>query len=433
MLSPHAASPDLAAIYAALNDAAAAELVSVPLRFEGHQVWRVAIRSQTDLDRIFTLQEQVPTLDYWTDPRIDSHGVDIRVSSAKGAQDALSDYLNSNRNPPVENSHGQQSFLTDTADPIKSYFTKYHPTSEINSYLSYLATTYPDIVEMFSIGETYEGRNQWGVKIRSPKTHLGAQKKEFVFFGGHHAREWIGPAVVQYIMTELIVKYGQNEEITTALDDFDFTIIPVLNVDGYEYTHTTNRMWRKNRQPNHSNTCVGTDPNRNWDTNWGGDGTSSKNPCSDSFIGTAPFSAPEPRNIAAYISSRAPNIVSVIDFHAYSQLWMFPYGSYCDVFADVHVEEGAKKAAAALKKVHGKSFAVGSICNIIYQASGSSVDWTYDHANVTFSYGVELRDQGLYGFLLPPKQIVLSGEETFAAVLALVQYIRKYLGGVGAF
>ncbi|KAJ3196896.1 hypothetical protein HDU82_001617 [Entophlyctis luteolus] len=242
MLSPHAASPDLAAIYAALNDAAAAELVSVPLRFEGHQVWRVAIRSQTDLDRIFTLQEQVPTLDYWTDPRIDSHGVDIRVSSAKGAQDALSDYLNSNRNPPVENSHGQQSFLTDTADPIKSYFTKYHTTSEINSYLSYLATTYPDIVEMFSIGETYEGRNQWGVKIRSPKTHLDAQKKEFVFFGGHHAREWIGPAVVQYIMTELIVKYGENEEITTALDDFDFTIIPVLNVDGYEYTHPTNRM-----------------------------------------------------------------------------------------------------------------------------------------------------------------------------------------------
>ena len=30
---------------------------------------------------------------------------------------------------------------------------------------------------------------------------------------------------------------------------FDFYIIPVLNPDGYVYSWTTNRMWRKNMRP----------------------------------------------------------------------------------------------------------------------------------------------------------------------------------------
>ncbi|KAJ3062854.1 corticosteroid- binding protein, partial [Podochytrium sp. JEL0797] len=315
-----------------------------PVRFEGHQVWRVAIASLTDLARISTLQEQVPTLDYWTDPRIGRHGVDIRVAGSQGAQESLAAYLDKfqlgyevfipdvqdaidtqlSQGAPIPPDRSSQHPLMETADfaadPTKAYFTKYHNIEETNEYLFYMSAAYPDRVELFSIGETYEGRKQWGVHIRAPGSSIGGPKKEFVFWGGHHAREWIGPAVVQYIMTELVVQYGKDDTLTNALDSFDFTIIPVLNVDGYEYTHSTNRMWRKNRQPNAGNACVGTDPNRNWDTNWGGDGSTSRNPCSDSFIGSAPFSAPEPKNMANYLSSRGGDVISLIDFHAYSQL-----------------------------------------------------------------------------------------------------------------
>ncbi len=80
-------------------------------------------------------------------------------------------------------------------------------------------------------------------------------------------------------------------------------------------------------------------------------------------------------------------------------------------------------------------------------ASGSSADWTYDVANIVYSYGgnkfkkiwciliyfeiliflnkVELRDQGEYGFLLPPEQIIPSGLETLEAVKALAFYIMQ--------
>lgn len=56
-------------------------------------------------------------------------------------------------------------------------------------------------------------------------------------------------------------------------------------------------------------------------------------------------------------------------------------------------------------------------------ASGSSADWTYGAAKVKYSYGVELRDTGKYGFLLPPDQIIPSGKETLEALIALANFV----------
>ena len=80
--------------------------------------------------------------------------------------------------------------------------------------------------------------------------------------------------------------------------------------DGFVYTHKKDRMWRKTRQPNRF-ACVGTDPNRNWEYAWGTGGSSS-NPCSEAYMGPKPFSEPEPRQMAAYVQSRAPNVISYI-------------------------------------------------------------------------------------------------------------------------
>ena len=45
---------------------------------------------------------------------------------------------------------------------------------------------------------------------------------------GIHAREWISPATVTYVMNELIT----NPEHGSLLDMFDFFILPVTNPDG---------------------------------------------------------------------------------------------------------------------------------------------------------------------------------------------------------
>lgn len=52
---------------------------------------------------------------------------------------------------------------------------------------------------------------------------------------GIHAREWIAPAVAVYLLHQLVEKYEENKQVADALD---WTIIPLLNPDGYVYSMT---------------------------------------------------------------------------------------------------------------------------------------------------------------------------------------------------
>ena len=56
-------------------------------------------------------------------------------------------------------------------------------------------------------------------------------------------------------------------------------------------------------------------------------------------------------------------------------------------------------------------------------ASGSSIDWAYDSADVKVAFAVELRDKGLYGFQLPANQIKPAVEETWAGVKAVIDQL----------
>lgn len=113
---------------------------------------------------------------------------------------------------------------------------------------------------------------------------------------GIHAREWISPASVTYIIKELV----ENRSSNAWANNIEFNIVPVLNPDGYEFTHTKDRLWRKNRRNPELGDCSGTDLNRNFDYKWGGGGTSN-NPCSEIYKGTSAFSEPESQALKNYL------------------------------------------------------------------------------------------------------------------------------------
>lgn len=58
-------------------------------------------------------------------------------------------------------------------------------------------------------------------------------------------------------------------------------------------------------------------------------------------------------------------------------------------------------------------------------AAGGSDDWAKGVAGVKYSYTIELRDTGNYGFLLPASQIIPTGEETFEGFLVVANFIRN--------
>ena len=256
------------------------------------------------------------------------------------------------------------------------------------------------------IGQTYEGRDQKVVKI----CRDGCGTKSVMYIeGGIHAREWMSPAVVTYMINELTVNAANN---TDMLDNLDWYVLPVTNPDGYEYTKE-DRLWRKTRSLNEGSDCIGTDANRNFEYEYGGEGQSDL-PCSNTYSGSGPASEIEITNVQNFILANKDQIKFFNDMHSYASLVLLPwgYGSQTNDDLDDQLTLFAR-AAEACFAVHGQEYIVGPLYDTLYPASGISVDFAYGSAGIKYSTTIELRDS-IYGFDPPPETIILECEEMWA-------------------
>ena len=115
-------------------------------------------------------------------------------------------------------------------------------------------------------------------------------------------------------------------------------ILPVANPDGYEYSHTIDRLWRKNRGGLGAGRCAGVDLNRNFGYKWGLQGASNR-PCSEIFAGASEFSEPETKAQKLFMENRAANFKGFLTFHSYGQYILYPWGYDAAVpkdFKDLH-------------------------------------------------------------------------------------------------
>ncbi|CAH1248294.1 CPA2 [Branchiostoma lanceolatum] len=304
-------------------------------------------------------------------------------------------------------------------------FSVYHEWNEIDDFITDVQQTYPQIASLSSEAATFEGRSIKTLKLGKPSTS-GETKPAIWIDAAIHCREWISTATVLYAIDQFTRQYGSDPTVTRLLDELDWYFTPVFNIDGYIYTWAApeNRLWRKNRsaQPG---PCVGVDLNRNWDDHFAETGAS-PDPCSIIYHGMAPFSEPETRGISDFVLNH-PEIKVYLAMHSYSQLWISPWGYDYARPPHYHLQNAMALAAeSASRAVHGVQYRVGRSIEILYAVSGGARDWAYDKAGVTYSYTVELRDTGRYGFLLPADQIIPTAEETFPAYLTVGQWILDH-------
>ena len=206
------------------------------------------------------------------------------------------------------------------------------------------------------------------------------------------------------------------------VDSIDWFIVPVVNVDGYQWTWNPNgdRLWRKNRRQVTAQ-CYGVDTNRNWGFQFKASPMSDA--CKETYAGQYGFSEPENTAIATFLQNH-PSTVAYIDFHSFSQLMMWPWAYQAPPPPhNDFVTQLGNNMVEAIKVIHGTQYTGGQIYEVIYPAYGSSVDFALGVANVTLPYGVELRDTGDYGFQLPPSEIIPNGQEIWEAVETMARYI----------
>ncbi|KAI3370988.1 hypothetical protein L3Q82_023640 [Scortum barcoo] len=378
--------------------------------FEGHQVLRITAKNEAQLALIKDLEEMIkfePAVcqNLYLETQELEYSVMIKDLQAM-----------------LDQEQEEMDSAARIAEPRNtgSYdYANYHTLSEIYSFQDMLVAENPNLVSKVVIGQSYQGR-----PLNVLKFSTGGTKRPAIWIDtGIHSREWVTQASGTWFAKKIVTDYGRDPALTAILNKMDIFLEIVTNPDGFYYTHSSNRMWRKTRKPNSGSSCVGVDPNRNWDAGFGGAGASS-NPCSETYRGPSANSEPEVKAIVDFVKAHG-NIKAFISIHSYSQMLLYPYGYTTTPAKDqAELHELAKKAITDLASLYGTRYRYGSIISTIYQASGGTVDWTYNQG-IKYSYTFELRDTGLYGFILPANQIIPTATETWLALMAIMDHTFK--------
>ncbi|MCP3902205.1 MAG: hypothetical protein GY715_01105 [Planctomycetes bacterium] len=386
-----------------------------PPPYEGHRLVRTEIRTAEQLRTMMDISPdcwcetpQRGTLDFRVPPdamaKLERSGIEHRVLVENLQATVDAERLRLLARDAAEDAAGPGG---------GSWYDDFRNLADIVTRLNDLAAAHPAIMQMIDIGDSLEGRDIWAARITGP----GTGKPAVLYNSCQHAREWISPMTTMYILEHLVTQYGTDPQVTALVDAVEFFVIPIVNPDGYEWSWTDERFWRKNRRDNGDGT-MGVDLNRNWGYEWGGNGAEPF-PGDPLYHGPAPFSEPETQVMRDFYIAH-PNLVASIDFHNYGQLVLWPWAYGADPVNDggVHAAIG-DDVVDAIYGVNGLLYEHGPIEDTLYPASGASVDWTWGDQGV-FSYTVELRPLGsVPGFAPPPEEILPTAMENLAGALAL--------------
>ncbi|XP_042551982.1 carboxypeptidase A1 isoform X2 [Dipodomys spectabilis] len=398
--------------------------------FVGHQVLRVSAANEAQVQMVKELEDlEHLQLDFWRDPSRPGTPIDVRVPFS--SLQAVKIFLESHGISYTIMIEDVQSLLDKEKRQMSSFqaraqstdtfnYATYHTLEEIYNFMDLLVAENPQLASKIQIGNSYEGRPIYILKFST-----GGDNRPAIWIDtGIHSREWVTQASGVWFAKKITQDYGQDPTLTAILDSMDIFLEIVTNPDGFAFTHSQNRMWRKTRSKTAGSICVGVDPNRNWDAGFGKPGASS-NPCSDTYRGKFANSEVEVRSIVDFVKAHG-NIKAFISIHSYSQLLLYPYGYTSQPAPDEEeLDQLSKSAVTALASLYGTKFKYGSIIKAIYQASGSTVDWTYSQG-IKYSFTFELRDTGRYGFLLPASQIIPTAQETWLALLTIMEHTLNH-------
>uniref|UniRef100_A0A8D2DUC6 Carboxypeptidase A5 n=1 Tax=Sciurus vulgaris TaxID=55149 RepID=A0A8D2DUC6_SCIVU len=400
------------------------------MNFTGDQVLRVLAKDEEQLSLLRDLEGLKPQkVDFWRGPARPSLPVDMRIPFSE--LNDIKAYLESHGLAYSVMIKDIQVLLNEEREAMarsrrlerstSSFsYSSYHTLEEIYSWIDNFVAENSNIVSKIHIGNSFENRS-----ILVLKFSTGGSRRPAIWIDtGIHSREWITHATGIWTAKKIVSEFGKDRVLTSILKAMDIFIELVTNPDGFAFTHSMNRLWRKNKSSRPGIFCIGVDLNRNWKSGFGGNGSNS-NPCSETYHGPSPQSEPEVAAIVNFITSHG-NFKVLISIHSYSQMLMYPYGhSMESVSNEKELHRLAEDAVKALYKVHGIQYIFGSISATLYVASGITVDWAYDNG-IKYAFSFELRDTGRYGFLLPATQIVPTAQETWMAMRTIMKHALNH-------
>jgi hypothetical protein len=147
-------------------------------------------------------------------------------------------YFRRHRHPQVEYEAGDA--LT---------FDRYHTVDVMYAWLRRWAERYPDIVELYEAGRSYENRPILQLTVTNRATGRKEDKPAAYFEGGRHSGEITSSESVMWLAQHILENYGRDPRITHLVDTKAITFRPQNNPDGSNFYLHTALMNRSSMRP----------------------------------------------------------------------------------------------------------------------------------------------------------------------------------------
>jgi len=322
---------------------------------------------------------------------------------------------------PLIDSGRVENYFEDSSveKPFPDRDSNFHDYMELTAKLSSMAAENKDLVKVFSIGKSVEGREVWTLRISGSSAPAGSLPAIY-FLGAHHAREHLSTGIPLMLADHLVKAYNSNDEkVRALLANREVYITPLVNPDGKQYDIESGRYrsWRKNRKEN-SGGSRGVDLNRNYSFGWGGGGASTSQ-SSDTYRGTEAFSEPETQAVKRFVEHHE-NITTLLSFHTFSELILYPWGHIYESIPNERDLAVHKTMAETMAQWNGYTPQQSSD---LYIASGDTTDWSYgEHGIVSFTF--ELDPKSIFNGGFYPGQDVIPNvfRKNLQPCLYLIEY-----------
>jgi hypothetical protein len=302
-----------------------------------------------------------------------------------------------------------------------SWWDDYHATKDTYDLIEKIAADHPDIVTLMTIGTTHENRRLLVAKVSDNPNTDEAQEPKYFVMAATHAREWTTYHVAAYFLNWLTGNYrstesgrpafaapGEEDNASYAswlVDNREVYILVMVNPDGIEYSHTSDNLWRKNREQNlglAGEVCYGVDINRNFGYHWGEIQGDSHNPCSEVYAGPTDVRTdgvgvlrgwrPGDPNPGGFSTAESVAIrdfqlrvpfATALSLHSYSELVLYPWGYTSSPSPDdAYFVPMAEKMAGWTGYTPLQGYD-------LYKTSGVWDDWSYAETGA-FSFTIEM-------------------------------------------
>ncbi|XP_035795949.1 uncharacterized protein LOC118468822 [Anopheles albimanus] len=458
--------------------------------YAGYQLWRLTVKSVEQL-RSLTEYRRSPAgleLQWWLGPTVRGPTDVLVPPPGTPQQTNFRDYLRDERissettirdlgraiayENPRQTRRDQIETELLHGHPLTWY--RYHRYADIVKFLGSLHRHHGHRVQLLHIGRSYEGRPLTVVRVSyaqpaargERRRHKrpgapGTRRPAILIEAGASGREWLGPAVATWLLNRLVelptpVANGTQE--VDSVQSYDWYVLPVLNPDGYEYSHEHDRMWSKSRGNSSDNDdddegvqgvlasalmpswwpgagsggdrqCIGVHLDRNWGHRWGEGPGASRSRCSEDYAGPAPFSEPETRSLRDFLIGRnRRNLRLYLSLRSYGQTLSYPADTDGaeEQEAAGRDEDVHEMASVGLDALRGsgteQQYRLEAGATVGGAASGTAVEYARYRAGIRYAYTLRLPDTGTHGFLLPPSNIVSTGRDLFELLKGMIEY-----------